>query len=192
MPSIDRGTGATILTGKRRKITTEDWIKLIEFRMALIKPFLDKITLQPFGNTNISLHCPGVENLYDLGTASRKIPAMANLDIRGFFKLIGKADINGDITLVFLGLNRQAQLMEIRINVKKIEREYIITELLADRPEITAQWFEESILHPRILFLHLGRFFEGAMNERERLYKEMKEVYETMEFEKNLMSFVSG
>lgn len=192
MPSKNSNDdGIKVLLGKR-DITTEEWIKLIEFRVGLIKPFLNKITLQPLGNMNSGLDKLGVENLYGLSKISRKIPTLSNLNVQGFFKIISCWPEIGENKGVFnfWGLTRTAEWMHIEMEIGTSP--ITITKFLVIDPESVNYWFDNRLLHPRLLFLSLGEFFENAMKERDRLYKEMEEIHKIMERENNLIPFVLG
>jgi hypothetical protein len=191
MPS-DNGAGVRILMGKR-KITTEDWIELIKFRVALIKPFLDKITLSGLGYTTEGIHWLGANCLYNLHRPDIH-DAQLWLKTQGFFKLIDRAERGDSRRFTFLGLSREGRLMDIQIRFERQGNDYAIYKLTVDYPEITVNWFDEYVWRPkpRSLFSYLGVFFEEATKEKEDLYKKMEEVYKIMEFEKNLLPFVSG
>lgn len=183
MPS-DNSAGVKMLV-RDNPLSEDEWINLIELRRGMIKPFLDKITLQRLGDVERYFYHEKLEDL--LKRVRRFDPAPDNrIKIQGFFEPLNPGDFSDSSykdVYRFYGLSRDNQWLYVRVICPSSGNgcKFVVVEIPS-----TKMLLKKTRIKPRGLWLDLGKFFGQAVKDRKTLMEDMEHVLLVMNIEKSV------
>lgn len=185
--------GMRVLT-RREPLTSQDWVEMIEARLALIRPFLHKITLPKLGDL-------GKRRVFEISSLKEVyqdlIDNQAYFDLQGFFTAMDSRFLSeGDAKYHPLwGLTRSGDwLYGVGIEIPGPDGQWRKISLIIENQiklERLLAKLQPDFAHPaEVVWCNLKVMIERATQDRLRLYEELNGIMDIIKAEEAVQSLV--